>query len=118
MRVNEFVGVRQHPLLEEMLNPNVRPDGWRAHLVCGEVVPGKCLAHVQMFLTEDWLAPTYTIHLATDPAIIGTGASGHIYCYYADGPRGRFSGKADRLGTTRANFVAPPLAPAVKAEGE
>ena len=81
-RVNEFIGLRQHPLLGEMLNPNVRPDGWRAHLLCAEVTPGGCLAHVQLFLTQDWPAPTYTIRLAanlTTPAGVG---AGHIYRYY------------------------------------
>jgi hypothetical protein len=110
--------VRQHPLLGDMVNPNVRPDGWRAHLVCAEVMPGRCFAHVQMFLTEDWPAPTYTIRLATDPAVVGTGAAGHIYRYYPDGSRARLSGEAERLRTARANFAAPPPAPAVASADE
>lgn len=118
MRVNEFIGVRQHPLLGEMLNPNTRPDGWRAHLLCAEVIPGACLAHVQMFLTEDWRAPIYTIRLATDPTVLDTGAAGHIYRYYSDGSKGRFSGEAEQLLTTRANFAAPPPAPVVSTAGE
>jgi len=116
--VNDFVGEREHPLLGEMLNPNARPDGWRAHLLCAEVKPGECLAHIQMFLTEDWQARIYTIRLANDPTIIGTGAAGHSYCYYHDGPRGRFSGEAKPLSVTRANFVLPPLAPAVKSASQ
>jgi hypothetical protein len=118
-RVNEFIGVRQHPLLGEMLNPNARPDGWRAHLVCAEVIPGGCFAHVQMFLTEDWPAPTYTIRLAAaDTAVVGNGAAGHIYRYYPDGLRGRFSGEAESLLTTRTNLAAPPATPAVTSAAE
>jgi len=112
-RVNEFVGQRQHPLLQEMLDPNARPDGFRAHLLCAEVRPGGCFAHVQLFLTEDWPAPIYTIRLAADPAIVGAGAAGHVYHYYQDGVSGRFSGEALRLGVALTNFAAPPLAPVV-----
>ena len=117
-RINEFIGVRQHPLLGEMLNPNARPDGWRAHLVCAEVMPGSCLAHVQMFLTEDWPAPTYTVRLAADPAVVGTSAVGHIYRYYQDGLRGRFSGGVESLRTTRTNVAAPQHLPAVTSARE
>jgi hypothetical protein len=117
-RVNEFVGIRQHPLLGEMLDPNVRPDGWRAHVVCSEVLPTGCFAHVQMFLTEDWAAPIYTICLASDLGAVIPEAAGHVYCYYPDGLRGRFSGKAEHLLNMRANFTPPPLAPAVISSGE
>jgi len=112
-RVNEFIGLRQRPLLREMLNTGVRPAGWRAHLLCAEVATGGCFAHVQMFLTEDWSAPIYTISLAVDPALTETGAAGHSYLYYPDGPKGKFSGEAQRLRTERAHFGVPPLAPAV-----
>jgi hypothetical protein len=57
-RANDFIGERQHPLLDGMLTPGARPDGWRAHFLCAEVRPDECLAHVQMFLTEDWPAPS------------------------------------------------------------
>lgn len=117
-RVNEFVAVRQNPLLTEMLDPNVRPDGWRAHVVCAAVMPGACFAYVQMFLTEDWRATIYAIRLATDPAVVATEAAGHIYRYYPDGLRGRFSGKAERLRTARANLAAPPPAAAVTSADE
>lgn len=116
-RANEFIGVRQHPLLGEMLNPAVRPDGWRAHILCAEVTPTGCFAHVQMFLSEDWAARTYTINLAADLGS-ATGAAGHIYLYYPDGPRGRFSGDAERLRTTRATFVPPLPLPAVASADE
>jgi len=39
------------------------------------------------------------------------------YVYYADGPRGRYSGEAFTLQTTRANFPPPPAAPVVAFEG-
>jgi hypothetical protein len=112
--VNDFIGERQCPLLGEMVDPNIRPDGWRAHLLCAEIKPGECIAHVQMFLTKDWRAPIYTIRLANDPAIAGVTAAGHSYCYYHDGQKGRFVGETTPLSVTRANYVLPPLAPAVK----
>lgn len=112
-RANDFVGKRQHPLLGEMLNPAVRPDGWRAHVLCAEIRPGACLAHVQMFVSEDWPAPAYTVHLASDAAIVHLRAAGHAYLYYEGGPKGKYSGEASILATTRADFAAPPPAPVV-----
>lgn len=35
-RANDFVGRRQHPLLGEMLDPRMRPEGWQAHVLCAE----------------------------------------------------------------------------------
>jgi hypothetical protein len=113
-RANDFVGKRQHPLLGEMLNPAVRPAGWRAHVLCAEIRPGDCLAHVQMFVSEDWPAPTYTVRLASSTAIVDLSAAGHAYVYYEEGLKGnKYSGEALSLMTTRANFPAPPTAPVV-----
>jgi hypothetical protein len=115
---NDFVGKRQHALLNEMLTPGVGRDKGRAHVLCAEIRPGECLAYVQTFLTEGWPAPIYAVCLARDEAIVDCHAAGHAYMYYGDGylddPReGKFSGDAHRLETTRADWPPPPLAPVV-----
>jgi hypothetical protein len=110
---NEFVGKRRNPLLGQMIH-GARPDGWRAHVLCAEIRPGGCLAYVQMFLSEDWPAPTYTVHLATDSTILGSSAAGHAYVYYAEGLRGQYSGNVHSLGITRANSSPPPTLPVVE----
>jgi hypothetical protein len=112
-RANAFIGKRQHPLLREMLTPGARPDGWRAHVLSAEIKPGECLAHVQMFISEDWPAPAYTIRLANDSILVECQAAGHAYVYYADGPRGQYSGEALNLETTRTDFPAPPVTPII-----
>jgi hypothetical protein len=109
---NDFVGKRQHPLLGEMLN-GARPDRWRAHLLCAETKPGECLAHVQMFVSEDWEAQAYTVRLTRQTPLADCRAAGHAYIYYADGPKGRYSGEAYSLVSGRATFSAPPLAPVI-----
>lgn len=101
---NKFVGKRGLPLLGEMLNPSVRPAGWRAHVLCAEAKRGECLAHVQMFLTEDWPAPAYTVRLAQNASSADCEAAGHAYLYYEEGPKGRFSGETIALGVTRMDF--------------
>ena len=63
-RANDFVGRRQHPLLGEMLDPRMRPEGWQAHVLCAETTQAHAIAHVQMFVSEDWQAPAYTVFLA------------------------------------------------------
>lgn len=115
-RVNEFIGKRQHPLLGEMLTPGARPDGWRTHVLCAETRPGECLAHVQMFLSEDWSAPVYTVRLARDASIVDLRAIGHAYVYYEAGPKGKYSGQVYDLTTTRADFPTPPSAPVITAD--
>jgi len=114
-RANDCVGVRQHPLLGQMLDPRMRPDGWRAHVLCAETTTAQALAHVQMFVSEDWQAPAYTVCLARGN-FVNSVASGHAYVYYSDGLLGRYSGEAFRLQTTRASFTAPPLGPVVTLE--
>jgi hypothetical protein len=113
-RANAFIGKRQNALLVEMLTAGVRPDGWRAHVLCAETRPGECLAYVQMFVTEDWPAPVYAVRLARDAGIIDCRATGHAYWYYGGGPEGNFAGDALRLETTRAGWAPPPFAPVVK----
>jgi hypothetical protein len=117
-RANDFIGKRQHALLNEMLKPGVRPDRWRAHVLCAEIKPGECLAYVQTFVTEDWPAPIYAVRLARDAAVSDCRAAGHAYMYYGDGycgdsREGNFSGDALRLETTRADWPPPPFAPVI-----
>lgn len=111
---NDFVGIRQNPLLGNMLNPNVRPDGWRGHLLCAEIRPSECLTHLQLFLSEDWQAPVYTVRLAHGSAISECSTSGHIYYYYPDGPRGRFSGEVIALDVSRTDTPPPPVSPVIR----
>lgn len=112
-RANDFVGIRQHPLLAEMFT-GARPAGWRAHVLAAEIRRGECLAHVQLFLSNDWPAPTYTIRLARDAAIVRRLAAAHMYMYYPGGLRGKYSGETLSLESTTVDFPAPPLAPVIE----
>jgi hypothetical protein len=112
-RVNEFVHARHHPLLLPMLNPDARPDGWRAHVLAAETRPGSCLAHVQMFLTGENPGLIYTINLVEDSAITDYAAHAHLYRYFSDGKQGRFSGEASSLPSVRVAMAFPPTTPAV-----
>jgi hypothetical protein len=96
-----------------MRKPGVRPDGWRAHVLCAETRPGECLAYVRLFLTEDWPAPIYAVRLAQDAGIVVCRATGHAYIYFSDGPVDNVAGDALELGTTRANWGPPPFKPVV-----
>jgi hypothetical protein len=112
-RANVFIGKREHALLGEMLNPRVRPNGWRSHALCAETRPAECLAYVQTFVTEDWPAPIYAVRLAQAAGIVDCRATGHAYMYYVHGPEGNFAGDALTLYTTRTNLPPPPLKPVV-----
>jgi hypothetical protein len=112
-RVNEFVHARHHPLLLPMLNPDARPDGWRAHVLAAETRPGSCLAHIQMFLTGENPGLIYTINLVEDTAITGHAAHAHLYRYFSDGKQGRFSGEASSLPSVRVAMAFPPTTPTV-----
>ena len=113
-RANDFVGIRQSPLLGEMMTPGARPSGWRAHILCAESRSDACLAYVQMFLSEDWPAPTYVVTLGTNSAIVDSSAAGHAFLYYPDGPRGQYAGETQPLAVSRSNFPPRPPLPAVK----
>jgi hypothetical protein len=113
-RANVFVGKREHALLGEMLDPRVRPAGWRAHVLCAETRPGECLAYVQTFVTEDWPAPIYAVRLGQDAGGVDCRATGHAFMYYGDGPEGNFAGDTLTLETTRTNCAPPPFTPVVK----
>lgn len=112
-RVNDFVQMRNHPLLLPMLNPDARPDGWRAHVLASETKSGECLAHVQMFLTEENPGLIYTVSLARDSAITGHAAFAHLYRYFSAGRQGRFSGESSLLPSVRVAIAFPPTTPAV-----
>jgi len=111
--VNTFIGERGNPLLGPMMSGG-RPDGWIAHVVCAEIRE-ECLAHVQLFVCKEYRAPVYTVRLGAGFRTRQWAATGHIYKYFGDGPRGRFSGEARPLVVTH---VAPelPLEPVVRAD--
>src|ERR1041384_7755244 len=113
-RANDFVGIRQTPLIGEMMAPGARPSGWRAHILCADSRPDACLGDVQMFLTEDWPAPTYVVTLGTNSAIANSSAVGHAFLYYPDGPRGQYAGETQPLGVSRSRLPPRPPSPAVK----
>lgn len=108
-RANDFVGKREHALLGALLDPNVRPDGWRAHVLCAEVIPGECLAYVQTFVTEDWAAPAYAVRLSRDASIVDRSATGHAYMYYRGGREGKAQTRynASSLASTAACASGP-----------
>jgi hypothetical protein len=112
-RANEFVGKREHALLNEMLAPKVRPNGWRAHVLCAEIRPGECLAYVQTFVTEDWAAPIYAVYVARDATLVDCQTVGHAYMYYGDGPECNFAGdwQCQRNSAPPCQrMLAPPVA--------
>lgn len=110
---NQFVGERRLPLIGEMLD-GARPDGWVGHALCADITNEECRAHVQLFICEDFQPRIYTVRLARNAAFQGAPAFGHGYLYFRDGRRGRFSGEAVSLSTTRANYGPLPLAPVIK----
>jgi hypothetical protein len=112
-RANAFISRRQLPLLREMLPLNTRPEGWYGHILSAETKNGECIAQVQMFLSQDWPAPIYTIRLGCAPSSLDD-ATCHLYAYYQDGPRGRYAGEAHILGAASMQVVMPPPLPAVE----
>jgi hypothetical protein len=69
-----------------------------------------------MFLTEENPGLIYTVCLARDAAIVEHNAFAHLYRYYPDGKRGRFSGEAEPLPAIRVDMAFPPAAPVVAAQ--
>lgn len=114
-RANDFITRRNHPIIVEMLRPGARPAGWRAHILAAEIKRGECLAQVQTFLTEDWPAPIYTVHLGRTATVPDRNAA-HRYVYYPDGPKGKYAGESCPLRSTRIEMVAPPPSPAIRYE--
>jgi hypothetical protein len=106
-RANQYIGKRQLPLLVAMLTAGTRPAGWQAHLLAAEIKNGAMTAHVQMFISEDWPAPAYTVRLGESLPL--DRAAGHLYAYYHDAPHGKYSGEAHALDTMKTNRTAPIL---------
>ena len=114
-RINSFVAMRENPLLAPMMD-GARPDGWMAHAVCAELGED-CLAHVQLFICQDYRAPVYTVRLGPNSNLgIISSPRGHLYRYFQGGLQGRFAGEARLIVPTRT-AVAKPLKPAVTLEG-
>ena len=109
---NEFVGERELPLIGDMLAPGTRPQGWRGHFLAAERKDGTLLGHVQMFISEELPAKSYTVTLGH--AKDRDGGGGHLYVYFVDGPQGRFSGAARELRWARSELPSKPLRPVVQ----
>jgi hypothetical protein len=115
-RVNMFIGQRRNPLLGPMMC-GARPDGWRAHVLCAEI-RDELLAHVQLFVCQEYNAPVYTVRLAANTGNAVVHATGHIYKYFEQGRRGKFSGEAHPLVVSHAAVEPPPLKPVIRAAAE
>ncbi len=96
-RVSSFITERTTPLLSTIASGLTPPDGWRAHVVAAEVRPGGCVAHVQMFITSDWMSPIRTILLAKSGAFTSLEAAGHLFLYHSDDRQDGFAGVAKAL---------------------
>ena len=102
----KFVGKRRNPLLGNM-SDGARPDGWVGHVVSAERASDACMAHVQLFICEEYPAPAYTVRLATTDNNAVVRGSGHAYIYFEERPKGRFSGRAYSL--TLGQIAAPSM---------
>jgi hypothetical protein len=97
-RIGEFVVAREPHLFSEFLDAKGQPpQGARLHFVDCGFAPGICIAHVRLFVSSDWVTPTYTVRLAHDPAAVERKAAGHAFIYYPDGRKGKYSGEAAPL---------------------
>jgi hypothetical protein len=105
---NNFMGVREKPLLANMLD-GARPDGWVAHILAAEANDNTYLGHVQVFVSEDYPATAYTVMLGTEQT--RRAAHGHAYRYYADGKQGWFSGETAPLSIMFSSIPRRPLLP-------
>lgn len=112
-RIKTFIGQRHNPLLGPMMC-GARPDGWRAHVLCAEIRE-ELLAHVQLFVCADYCSPVYTVRLGVNHDAAGIYATGHVYKYFEDGRRGKFSGEAHALVVSQAAWEPPPLKPVINA---
>jgi hypothetical protein len=116
-RANDYVGERQLPLIGEMLPADTKPQGWKGHVLAAEIKNGECLAHVQLFLSEDFPARTYTIRLSSGADASEYG-NGHLYAYYEDGPHGKYAGEALPLTWTRVDLPRQELRPVIQTAKE
>lgn len=93
-----------------------RPDGWVAHVVCAEI-GNECLAHVQLFVCKDYVAPVYTVRLGPNSKTLALNATGHLYKYFEQGQREKFSGQARPLVVSHA-AAEIPLKPVIRADAQ
>lgn len=107
---SDFMGKRRLPLLANMLDGS-RPDGWAAHVLTAEMNGDSYLSHVQLFVSSEYPAPTYTVTIARGLGPVICCSSGHIYRYYEGGKRGRFAGAVLPLVTMPATMPREPLEP-------
>jgi len=112
-QVNAFVGTRGKALLCEMLNPNVRPNGWRAHVLAADTTPNEHVAYVQTFVTGDWVSPVYAVGITRCAKNPGCRTIGHAFIYYGNGPEGKYAGDALPLEATRSTWPTPVPGPAI-----
>jgi hypothetical protein len=110
--VNDFIGLRQNPLLGPMMEGG-QPDGWVAHVLCAES-RDELVAHVQLFVCAGYRAPVYSVLLGSVNNNVLTNATGHIYRYFPEGRRGRYSGRASALTVSHIATEPPPLEPVVR----
>ena len=80
-------------------------------MLAAEIKNCVCLAHVQLFLSEEFPARTYTVTLA--PTADGDGGGGHLYAYCEGEPHGKYAGEAHQLEWTRIDLTPTPLRPVV-----
>jgi hypothetical protein len=109
---NKFIGERQHPLLANLAGGG-RPDGWQAHILAAEITTESFLAHVQLFLCEDFRPRTYTVILAPNAIGAAPVSFGHFYEYFEGGPKGKYAGEAYHLDAVPSPFPPLPLKPVV-----
>ncbi|HEX3682192.1 MAG TPA: hypothetical protein VHU83_06585 [Bryobacteraceae bacterium] len=109
---NEFIGERQHALIGQ-LRDGGRPDGWKGHIVAAEINAQACLAHVQLFVCEDFPPRIFTIKLASNVDNSRSSGCGHLYAYFEKEQEGKFSGEVHSLDYGSVPFSAPPLKPVV-----
>jgi hypothetical protein len=115
-RVNQFIGVRPHPLVLPLSDPRVKPNGWVGHLICAEVREGACLAHYEPFISSQGRLRARTIFLGRDD-IAGDYADyaieAHLHRYFEQGKQGRFSGEALIVAPQGLNLAAVQLEPEI-----
>ena len=92
-----------------------RPDGWVGHVLAADTSPGTYRAHVQLFVSNEWPAPAYTIQLGGDTNDAKLRGAGHAYVYFQEGRQGKYSGKAHALDMRRVAIAPSPLKPVISA---
>jgi len=112
-RVNQFIGVRPHPLAIAMSDPKIIPNGWVGHLICAEIRDGVCLAHYEPFISPEGRLRARTIYLGRDDAGGESAIQAHLHRYFEHGKQGRFSGEALSVLPQGLNLEPTNLAPEI-----